>query len=227
MPQVYKCKIYFATAIALLVHISGLAGILSPLDNVFIKATPLNLLLMFFLLVFTHHHLNRQFVWFATACFFVGFVAEVVGVNTGILFGTYTYGQVLGPKVLNVPLIIAINWFIVVYTVGVCTAAIENYPVLQKVTKSYPGTWLGVTSIVTGAVVATTFDFIIEPVAIKLAFWQWQGFMVPTYNYWCWFFLSVLLLLLFRRMRISGHNHFAIHLLLIQTFFFLALRLLL
>ena len=43
--------------------------------------------------------------------FSIGFLVEVIGVNYGIIFGNYTYGKVLGFKVLNVPLMIGVNWF--------------------------------------------------------------------------------------------------------------------
>src|SRR5689334_23098853 len=38
--------------------------------------------------------------------------AEVIGVATGAIFGAYSYGEVLGFKLLEVPLIIGLNWVV-------------------------------------------------------------------------------------------------------------------
>ena len=43
---------------------------------------------------------------------------ELVGTKTGMLFGDYSYGKVLGPALQGVPLIIGINWFIMMYCCG-------------------------------------------------------------------------------------------------------------
>ena len=51
---------------------------------------------------------------------------NITGANTGLIFGNYTYGNILGMKVLGVPLIIGLNWFIVMYCAGVATQFYEN-----------------------------------------------------------------------------------------------------
>ena len=76
-----------------------------------------------------------------------------------------------------------------------------------------------------GALLATAFDWLMEPVAVKLGFWTWLGDgAIPFKNYWSWFLVSAFLLLLFRKLPFPKHNQFAIHLLLIQSLFFLILR---
>jgi len=74
-----------------------------------------------------------------------------------------------------------------------------------------------------GATLAVIFDWLMEPVAIKLGFWKWQG-DIPVYNYVCWFFISLLMLVLFRACKFNKQNKFAVNLLLIQLLFFLILR---
>ena len=43
---------------------------------------------------------------------------------------------------------------------------------------------------------AVIFDWFLEPLAIRLGFWKWDG-EIPVYNYICWFVISLLLLALF------------------------------
>jgi putative membrane protein len=72
---------------------------------------------------------------------------------------------------------------------------------------------------------ATFFDMILEPVAVKLGYWKWLGNgSIPATNYLCWFLISALLITVFRLLRFSKHNQFAVHLLIIEMLFFAALR---
>ena len=89
-------KHQIATAIAVFFHAVGMVGLLYYDQGFFIQATPFNLLLSFALLLWTWEDKNISF--FFAACFLTGFAAEVIGVNTGMLFGDYRYGDVLGYK---------------------------------------------------------------------------------------------------------------------------------
>ncbi len=156
----------------------------------------------------------------------MGIAVEVIGVNTGLLFGNYKYGDVMGFKWKAVPLIIGVNWFIVVFCSGISITAL-----LQTITKplddsaAQPSPVLKAISVITdGATLAVAFDWLIEPVAIKLGYWKWDGNEVPLYNYVCWFVISLLLMIVFRFSPFQKRNKFAIHLLLIQVMFFLILR---
>lgn len=41
------------------------------------------------------------------------------------------------------------------------------------------------------ALLCTLMDFLIEPVAMKYDFWQWQNDIVPVQNYIAWFIFSL------------------------------------
>jgi putative membrane protein len=220
-------KYQIATAIAIIFHIVGLIGILFSNSEDFIKTTPLNLLLMAGLLFYTQDRKGASFYVFFAACFLVGMGAEITGTATGWLFGEYAYGEVLGPGILSVPFIIGINWFIILYCCGVSIQML-----LRRLTaKLSEQTGLPAKSIQTlsvvidGATLAVLLDWLIEPVAVKLGYWKWLGTGdIPLYNYICWFAVSMVLLLLFRRLDFNKHNKFAVNLLLIQAMFFLLLR---
>lgn len=220
-------KYQIATAVAIFFHSIGLVGILFFDTNFFVQATPFNLLLSFSLLVYTQANRNIAFFLFITAVFIIGFFSEVLGVNTGLIFGDYAYGKVLGFQWLNVPLLIGVNWFIIIYCSGICTQ-ILLLKVINKVaagSKEPPILLRAMSVIVDGATLAVLFDWLMEPVAVKLGFWTWLGDgTIPLYNYICWFIISMLLLTIFHLCKFNKENKFAVNLLLIQSLFFLILR---
>jgi putative membrane protein len=70
-------------------------------------------------------------------------------------------------------------------------------------------------------------DFLIEPIAMKLDFWQWKNNAVPLQNYIAWFVSSFILFFIFRTLNGRIENKFAKVILLIQFLFFGILNLLL
>lgn len=220
-------KYQIATGIAIFFHAIGLVGILFSENNFFVQSTPFNLLLSFFLLIWTHPEKNKSFYFFIGIVFIVGFLSEVVGVNTGLLFGDYHYSKILGIQLFQVPILIAVNWFIIIYCSGIGTHVLLN-KVINRVAKDYnePSLKLKAMSVIfDGASLAVLFDWLMEPVAIKLGFWTWGGDgSVPFYNYFCWLLISILLLTVFNFFNFRKENKFAVNLLLTQALFFLVLR---
>lgn len=216
-----------ALFIALLFHTAGAIGILfTPYKNWFIQNTPLNLLVMTALLFITQKQKNIYFFIFIIISFVVGFAVEYSGANTGLIFGHYQYGNILGMKVFGVPLIIGINWFIVMYCAGVATQFYENR-MLRRINAK--GVTINtrvqkISFVIDASVLAVFFDWVMEPVAEKLGYWKWEGGNIPFYNYVCWLIISALLLALFQRLPFNKRNIFAVHLLIIQALFFLVLR---
>ncbi|MEO7310866.1 MAG: carotenoid biosynthesis protein [Chitinophagaceae bacterium] len=221
-----KTKCQVATFIALLFHVSGFIAIAFFHSQVFVNLTPLNLLVSLALIFYTQEKINLNFLLFVLAAFSIGFGAEWIGINTGHLFGQYQYGDILGKKWQDVPWMIGVIWFITIYCIGVSMHMLHRMLVNRQpeAASKLGNGWLQVSLVADGAALAVLFDWIIEPVAVRLGFWQWKDGFIPTFNYWCWFGVSILLLLIFRLLRFDKHNLFAVHLLLIQLMFFLLLR---
>ena len=219
-------KYQTATAIAVLFHAIGLVGILFFNRQFFVQATALNLLLMFVLLVWTQKEKNGFFLLFVAAAIVLGLAAEIIGVNTGALFGDYSYGNLLGPKFMKVPLIIGINWFVIIYCCGISihTLLMKAISRISFETKTKPMALKAISVIVDGASIAVFFDWIMEPVAVKLGYWKWHDGTVPFYNYVCWLMVSNIILAIFHFSKFNKQNKFAVNLLLIQMMFFLLLR---
>lgn len=220
-------KIQIATAIAIIFHTVGLVGMLGFNSPLLIQSTPIHLLLMAGLIFYTQKGINKNFWLFFAACLLGGYAVEYLGIHTALIFGEYEYGTVLGPKLYEVPLIIGINWFIIMYMCGACM-----YMLLEHFRRKTDVDMLTVSKklrlmslVIDGATLAVFMDWLIEPAAIKLGYWQWLGSGdIPMLNYVSWFVVSMIFLLLFHLLRFEKHNKFAVNLLLIQAMFFLLLR---
>jgi bisanhydrobacterioruberin hydratase len=225
--SLFKSKNNIATAIAVLFHITGLLGMLLGNTSFFAQLTAMNMLLMFVLILYTHGVDHWSFYFFIVFCAVTGYVVEYAGVHTGLLFGDYEYGNTLGIKYKGIPLIIGINWFIMVYCCGVsiyALTALAKKRLLPEQRSAY-AKWSIASVIIDGALLATFFDWIMEPVAVYLHFWKWNADgEIPMLNYISWFVVSCCLLIVFTVGRFKKASKFAIHLLLIEFMFFLLLR---
>jgi putative membrane protein len=216
-----------ATFIAILFHVSGWIGIcFSPFKDWFIQNTSLNILLMTGLIFWTQTRKRLIFYLFFLACFLVGIGVEMIGVNTAKLFGHYAYGMVMGKKLNGVPWLIGLNWFLIIFCSGSVIQQFHRWIIMRLPEEAAPvsNRLIAVSTIIDGALLAVFFDWVMEPMAIKLGFWKWAEEAIPAYNYLCWFLISTALLTLFRLCAFQKINQFAVHLFIIQLLFFLALR---
>jgi bisanhydrobacterioruberin hydratase len=205
---IYSTLYLYSIQLLVIIHVAGIIGLLSPLQEYFRLLTPFNLLVSGFLLWLNHHDRSRSFMIFAGSVIVLGFLVEVIGVQTGLIFGSYSYGATLGPKFLGVPVIIGLNWLLIIYSIGVLTGSIAM------------PSWM---RILLGAALAVSIDMLIEPVAIHYDFWSWGGGDVPYRNYLGWFITSVIMLTLFRMFKVKAENKVALPYYFIQLFFFLIL----
>ena len=91
-------KVYFAIFVIWLFHINGIFGILYWDRDWFLSNTPLNLGISFGLLIWMLKEKNIQTFIALGIAFSTGMIAEIIGVNTGIIFGEYWYLRIFFPK---------------------------------------------------------------------------------------------------------------------------------
>lgn len=155
-------------------------------DRSYVFYTPWVIFLIFIILIFkTFPEKNWKFLFILFLIGFLGFFIEVLGVETQIIFGTYYYGDVLGIKLFNVPLILGINWIIVAW--GALSLA---YHVLKNLGFEFSSITSKLFLVFISAVFAVIFDIVLEPVAIDLGFWYWNEDTVPLQNYIAWFLIT-------------------------------------
>lgn len=204
-------------------YIVGLIGFALPiLRPVFKLLTPYALFFSLLLILFYELTANRKrkvnyFLLYVGVVYVVSFAIEVIGVNSGVLFGHYQYGDTLGVKVAHTPLLIGVNW--VVLALG--AASISNR--LSSVLGFSETRYIEVLfRIVTGVFLMVLVDIVLERVAPWMDMWSWQTVRVPGRNYLMWILLSFLfqgyyvLAKIQQRTRISAN-------LFIMEFFFLFL----
>jgi bisanhydrobacterioruberin hydratase len=191
------------------VHLVGLIGLLSPLQSYFMLVTPFNLVLSAFLLWINHPDSTRNLIRFGLVVFVLGYIVELIGVSTGLIFGHYTYGQTLGIKFLGVPIVIGLNWLLVMY----CVATLTN---TLKISVPY--------KIILASLLAVAIDWLIEPVAMQFDFWRWENNTVPWQNFVGWFIVSISMQSLYHVFQVKSENKLALLYYFVQLFFFLMLN---
>ncbi len=194
-------------AVLVIFYLIGIVGILIPIHEDFIFLTPLNLLVSAFIVLGNHSAKDLRFFIFGFICFIVGFGVEMAGVNYGFLFGNYQYGPVLGWKLFETPLIIGLNWLLLVYGSGMTVRYL--FPKLVGIVRAF-----------IAAAIMVGLDVLIEPVAIAYDFWSWDHETIPLSNYLGWFGVAFLLLLLFEVLTNRRSNKVAVALLTCQFMFF-------
>ncbi len=126
---------------------------------------------------------GRKFAAWVAGTYGFTFAAEAAGVATGAVFGAYAYGPTLGPAWRGVPLLIAFNWVVVVHG-ACCVAGRALPPGLGKLRRPALALLAGLA--------CAAFDYLMEPVAVRLDYWQWAGGAIPLQNYAAWFAIAAL-----------------------------------
>jgi bisanhydrobacterioruberin hydratase len=200
----------FSIPLLILIHLIGLLGLLSPWHFYFQALTPFSLIISSSILLINHKEFNSNFFSFILFVFCLGFLVEFAGVNYGFLFGDYQYGQTLGFKILNVPVIIGLNWVLIIYSVIVFLDRLVYNPIIK---------------IVFGSLLAVFLDVLIEPVAVHYDFWFWKTGTIPIQNYVGWFATSLVMMSAYYLLKVKAANQVARPLYIIQVLFFLFLNL--
>ena len=96
----------------------------------------------------------------------LAFTAEALGVNFGLVFGHYYYTDVLGFKVIGVPLLAALAWEPILYASFSITDILvpSHFNNAKSFLSRLPvNMWLAVV----GALATTAWDMMIDPIAVN------------------------------------------------------------
>jgi putative membrane protein len=191
----------------ILVYVSGSIGfIVNPLF--FSPFTPYTLLLTCFVFLIHSPLNNKKFLFAFFSIAFLGFIIEVIGVKTGLVFGKYSYGEGLGLKLLEVPLIISINWAMLICAgIRIVSGIFANK----------------IVSLFSAAVLVTLIDLLIEQVAPKLNFWQFESGLPGLHNYLGWIGVAFFISYFFYPTIIKGNRAVSLIILILQIIFFTSL----
>ncbi len=111
-----------------------------------------------------------------------GYAIETIGVTTGLPYGTFFYGDALGPRLFGlVPYLLPISWAPLVLGAVAATAPKAGY---QR------GVLRVLAWVIRSALLLVLIDGVLDPGAASLGFWVWpEGglyYGVPLSNYLGW-----------------------------------------
>ncbi|GAA4821674.1 carotenoid biosynthesis protein [Algivirga pacifica] len=152
----------------------GVIGMATPWSAIFVNLTPMMLLMILVVLLYLQQVREAKRIALIGLIFTIGYAAEILGVNTGVPFGNYTYGSTLGPKWLETPPMIGVNW-VIVSLISVSLVPFKNE-------------WL---KLFLSAGILVLLDILIEPVAIHFEWWTWEEGIVPLQNYVGWYVVGL------------------------------------
>ena len=223
-----KSKLINGIIILSVIHLISIWGIKSEAAmDFYFPYIAVDILLCFGFLVYYQQHWNMNGVLFLFFTFCAGFIIQAIGVNTvyiekkvffgGYPFGPFVYGSALGPKLWNTPLLIGINWLILIYCIGILLKNLSY----SKVQKS-----------LLGASMLVLYDIVLEPMAKRNEMWFWLTKKdplshynpVPLQNYAGWFLFSFLMLIYFYNAKAKIRNPIAPAVFIIMFFFLVALH---
>jgi bisanhydrobacterioruberin hydratase len=199
--------------ILIILHLVGILGFtFFNFDGFFYRLTPFNLIVSLFFALCFHPNCHQKSIFFFVFTFLWGFFIELIGVNTGLIFGQYEYDFALGFEIFNTPPVIGINWVLTSY----CLAVSINHLLGER------KNWI--LKALIAALGMVVLDFFIEPVATKTGMWHWENNIIPFKNYVGWFFTALPIQLLFFKLMSDVKNKIAVVLLILMFLFFFVLN---
>ncbi|GAB4342008.1 MAG: hypothetical protein Kow0037_29030 [Calditrichia bacterium] len=191
--------LYFLLFAGGLWHITGyFQNIMRETAGLMMIGLALWLLAEFFLAPETNHGagITRErikLVIFSLPVIVITWLVEWAGVQSGLIFGHYHYGDVLQPQIAGVPVAIGFAWLTLLISAAALERKIPGFPLSQS----------HFTRAARIAALMVVFDLLMEPVAVKLDYWQWSGGHIPLQNYAAWFLISFALAYFTLRFRIQ------------------------
>ena len=188
-----------------IIYLVGIIGFFTPfLRPIFLPMSGLILYLTTIGVILSSRQKGKLLLFLSIA-FCIGFTSEVIGIQTGILFGDYSYGTNLGFKLLGVPIVIGLLWGVLAVS---SASFLAQFPALKKQAPFL------------AALLMLGIDYIMEPVAIASDFWSWNGAIVPLWNYICWFVIAwILQIILKRGIFVESNKVFNLVFIILTVFF--------
>ena len=189
-----------------LINISGFFGMLSDQNEFFLSTTPYVLSLTLLLLILNHDQSDKKSKIGLMLIFLFGLIVELLGVNYGLFFGDYSYGDNLGSKIYGVPYVIGFNWVLLI----IATGSVSD--ILIKGKEVY--------KIIFASFLMVLIDLLMEKSAPKLDFWEFVISPVPFSNYLWWFIFSLCFQYIFFKTVKTKEYNLSSNILVIQFIFF-------
>lgn len=203
-----------AIAVLVILYSVGIGATLIGYEGI-LRLTPINLLVSLGIMLWFHPYFERRFVLYAGIVFFSSFIIEWAGVRTGKIFGQYFYGENLGLKIFDVPLVIGVNWLMLSYS---------SMHVVHKLIGKFSLPNPELLHAFLGAILMVMVDVLIEPVCGRMDFWYWKNQLPPINNYTAWFSFALAFNFMYAKFQLPRGNRVALWLFGLQIVFFMAMN---
>jgi putative membrane protein len=208
LTKLYKNKqlLRFSVFFVWLINISGFFGVLSDQKEFFLSTSPFAILITFILLILNYDFKQKGFISALISIISIGFLVEFLGVNYDLFFGSYEYGDNLGYKIGGVPIIMSINWLVLIFLTGSFAEKIIPNSLPLKV--------------LFASLLMVFIDVFLEICAPKLDYWKFNDEIVPMSNYNSWFIISAICLYIYFRLIKDKEHTLSTNVLVIHFAFF-------
>ena len=133
----------------------------------------------------------------------ISWAYEQAGISTGLVFGPYHYTDYLGSRLGDVPVLIPLAWFMMIYpSYVIANLLLDGRPAGTSGTPGGLGRLVALAA--ASAVVMTAWDLVVDPIlsgpAVKAWIWETGGpyFGIPVQNYFGWLLTTFTVYLAYR-----------------------------
>ncbi|MHA2117185.1 MAG: carotenoid biosynthesis protein [Candidatus Thorarchaeota archaeon] len=174
------------------------------------------LLTLYVVMVFAFSLTGRGISIFFGIAVLVTYVMEWIGTHFGVPFGYYYYTNQLGPLLMDVPIVIPLQWFNILYVCYIMTNIMLNKGdiVVSDSESGVPNLSDSIPRFLASSVVVglcmVSWDFINDPYMVGIGSWVWTNpteffgltfHGIPLSNFLGWILTSALTILLFELYR--------------------------
>ncbi len=136
----------------------------------------------------------------------LGFIIELIALNSQTLFGDFSFGDALGLKILGTPFLIGIHWFLL----GMGSNYLIRFVFDKRINQLFGASFLMIIGFI-----------ITDPVAQSLGIWSWDNYSFTLQNYSIRFLVSLLMQGVILYFLKDEKNQFAAYFYLLTTLFFM------
>ncbi|NAS31818.1 carotenoid biosynthesis protein [Flavobacteriaceae bacterium R38] len=173
-------------------------------QNWFASLTPISLSILL-LLILWQDNFRKEVFLILSVPFLIGMIVEYLGVNYGFIFGDYYYGNNLGMKIFGVPIMMGINWAILIFISAAISKLISNSYLLSSMA---------------GALLMTSLDILIEVSSEKFDYRVFRMGFAPIQNYIGWFAVAFITHLIFQKILKKDYFMISFHIFTAITILF-------
>jgi putative membrane protein len=171
-----------------------------------------------FILFASHSRYDIRFIAYVVIVFAGGFAVQWIGVETGRVFGEFFYGNNVGYKVLDVPIVAGLTWLVLSYCSSITSVKIFSQPIFSKT--SFVVKYAQILIPLLASLLMVLVDVFIEQIAGTFDWYYWKNQQAPVQNYTAWFAFSFAFNFLFYKLDVDTDNKVAVWMYCLQLAFF-------